>query len=367
MNVIAWNCRGLGNVKAVPCIKDLVRVYKPDILILIETLCNNNKIFSLKYSVGFDHHFSVDCIGRSGGLAVLWRNSAHCSITSYSLNFINMSIQDPIKGPWRLTAFYGYPEHGRRRNSWDLLRSLHTQSDDPWCIIGDFNDHLSSFDKRGGPDRPRWLIQGFQEAVTDCGLTDLPLIGYQFTWFKSIGTSHAKEARIDRALCSAPWQNLFPHNSLQTLVAPMSDHTPLLLQHDPATWRTPHNSFRFNNSWLIEPDLSHYVKDNWSYYPTSNIVTKLNYCVEDMKLWSKANHPHFNQRKMQLKNQIETMRASNDATDNPRLLELQNSLTNLLLQEDVYWRQRSKIYWLKDGDTNSKFFHCTTSSRRRKI
>ena len=85
-----------------------------------------------------------------------------------------------------------------------------------------------------------------------------------------------------------------------------------------------------------------------------------------MKLWSKANHPHFNQRKTQLKNQIEIMRASPNTSDNPRLLELQNNLVNLLLQEDVYWRQCSKIYWLKDGDTNNKFFHCTASSRHRK-
>lgn len=49
MNIIALNCRGLGNVEAVSCIKDLVRVYKPDILILIETLVNNNKISSLCY------------------------------------------------------------------------------------------------------------------------------------------------------------------------------------------------------------------------------------------------------------------------------------------------------------------------------
>lgn len=159
MNVIAWNCRGLGNVKAVPCIKDLVCIYKPDIIVLIETLCNNNKILNLKYSIGFDYHFSVDCTGHSGGITVLWNHSAHCSIINYSQNFINMSIQDSIKGTWRLTTFYGYPDHGRRRDSWDLLRSLRNQSQDPWCIIGDFNDHLSPLDKRGRPNRSLGLIR----------------------------------------------------------------------------------------------------------------------------------------------------------------------------------------------------------------
>jgi hypothetical protein len=202
MNVIAWNCRGLGNVKAVPSIKDLVRFYKPDFVILFETLCSNNKILSLKYSIGFDHHFSVDSIGHSGGVAVLWQNSAHCNIVNYSQNFINMSISDAVKGNWRLTTFYGYPDNGRRRQSWDLLHSLRDMSHEPWCVIGDFNDHLSPADKSGGPDRSLWLIRGFQNAVNDCNLCDLPLTGYQFTWFKSIGSSQAKEACLDKALVS---------------------------------------------------------------------------------------------------------------------------------------------------------------------
>jgi hypothetical protein len=366
MNVLAWNCRGLGNVKAVPCIKDLVRVYKPDIVILSETLCNNNKISHLKYSIGFDNHFSVDCIGRSGGIAILWRNSAHCSILNYSQNFINMSITDITRGSWRLTAFYGYPEHGRRRDSWDLLRSLSSMSDEPWCVIGDFNDHLSPADKRGGPDRPPWLIRGFQDAVNDCSLCDLPLTGYQYTWFKSIGTNQAKEARLDRALVTVSWHDLFPQATLQTLVAPMSDHTPLLLQMEPVPWRKPQANFRFNNSWLLEPDLAHTVKNGWQFYPSNNIITKLNYCVEDIKAWSKANHPHFHQRKQQLQAHIEALRVNQTDAEDPQLLELHNNLATLLLQEDSYWKQRSKTYWLKDGDTNNKFFHASATSRRRK-
>lgn len=58
----------------------------------------------------------------------------------------------------------------------------------------------------------------------------MPLHGYQFTWFKSIGTPSSKEARIDRALVTSSWQTLNPNAALQTLVASISDHTPLLLQ-----------------------------------------------------------------------------------------------------------------------------------------
>jgi len=45
-------------------------------------------------------------------------------------------------------------------------------------ILGDFNDHLSPYEKRGGLDRAPWLIRGFQDIVHDCGLIDPPLIRY---------------------------------------------------------------------------------------------------------------------------------------------------------------------------------------------
>jgi len=195
----------------------------------------------------------------------------------------------------------------------DLLRHLSSLSNDPWCIIGDFNDHLSSSDKRGGPNRPPWLIRSFQEAVNDCHLFDMPLLGYQFTWFKSIGTDASKEARIDRALVTSSWQSLFPNASLQTLVAPMSDHTPLLLQLDPIPWKQPHLSFKFNNAWLLEPELINLVRNNWEHYPTTNMIAKLNYCVGDIKVWSHSAIPNFKHLINKQRTSIEESR--NSATD----------------------------------------------------
>jgi len=41
-------------------------------------------------------------------------------------------------------------------------------------------------------------------------------------------------------------------------------------------------------------------------------------------------------------------------------------LTKLLLQEEAFWKQRSKMYWLKEGYMNTKFFHSSTPSRKRR-
>lgn len=38
----------------------------------------------------------------------------------------------------------------------------------------------------------------------------------------------------------------------------------------------------------------------------------------------------------------------------------------LLLHEETYWKQRAKNYWLAEGDANTKFFHATASTRKKK-
>lgn len=49
-----------------------------------------------------------------------------------------------------------------------------------------------------------------------------------------------------------------------------------------------------------------------------------------------------------------------------RYEEVRNRMGILLAQEEAFWKQRAKVIWLKDGDTKSKFFHATASSKRRR-
>jgi hypothetical protein len=37
----------------------------------------------------------------------------------------------------------------------------------------------------------------------------------------------------------------------------------------------------------------------------------------------------------------------------------------LLNQEDLFWRQRAKTFWYKDGDLNTKVFHTATTVRKK--
>ena len=47
-------------------------------------------------------------------------------------------------------------------------------------------------------------------------------------------------------------------------------------------------------------------------------------------------------------------------------MEVSKQLDELLLKQEIYWHQRSRIPWLKYGDKNTKFFHSKASQICRK-
>lgn len=142
------------------------------LVFLYETLAHHNKVEEVRKVVGYNGCFSINRIGRSGGVTILWKNSLDCVITSYSKNHINMEVKDEKRGNWRINEFYGMPKRADRKNSWDLIQSIYASSNHPLCLIGDINDMVTVSDKKGGATHSQWLLDGVREVISDCGLLD---------------------------------------------------------------------------------------------------------------------------------------------------------------------------------------------------
>lgn len=55
-------------------------------------------------------------------------------------------------------------------------------------MIGDFNDLMRANEKVGGVPQPNYKLIGFSNAVSSCGLNDIGMSRYPFTWERSRGT-----------------------------------------------------------------------------------------------------------------------------------------------------------------------------------
>ena len=118
--------------------------------------------------------------------------------------------------------------------------------------------------------------------MIDCGLMDIPLEGYPFTWERGKGMPKWVEEKLDRCLASGAWLNLFPQVKLLNLIAPVSDHSPILLQTNGLIAKNRRiRKFQFENSWLSEPDLHQIVLEAW-FESSSVFVSKLTSRVDSL-------------------------------------------------------------------------------------
>ena len=92
---------------------------------------------------------------------------------TYSLNHIDAKILVSPQVEWCLTGVYGHPEEQRKKETWALLRHLHSRASMPWICIGDFNEILSSDEKSGGVPKPLGPTQDIWSTLLHCDLVDL--------------------------------------------------------------------------------------------------------------------------------------------------------------------------------------------------
>ena len=122
MILLALNCRGLGLDAAVGELRDLVRSYNPAVVFLSETKKKSKAMDKLKWSLGFRNGVAVDCDGRSGGLAMWWRDGVDVSVRPWCQYYIDAKICFEGK-TWRFSGIYGEPRTELRNKTWGIGRA----------------------------------------------------------------------------------------------------------------------------------------------------------------------------------------------------------------------------------------------------
>ncbi|XVF48893.1 hypothetical protein PTKIN_Ptkin03bG0225100 [Pterospermum kingtungense] len=306
-----------------------VKTHKPDVIFLFETLSNSSKVENLRVRLGFEGALAVYCIGRSGGLCVLWRSSTDCSVVNFSQHHIDLEVKGCNSGMWQVTGFYGFSERNRRRESWDLLRYLNERSSLSWCLIGDFNDLLNAEDKRERVEHSNWLFWGIREVILEYDLNEIPIQGYLYTWEWGKGTDNTVEEKLDRSLVNSCWLELFPYSRLLNLIIPISNHSPILLYIEVLHVVKAPRGFRFENRWLYEQDLLDTVRGSWEHSEGLDVQLGWQRCSRDLLVCDKSINRRLRDEIKDCKRQISSLRERDDVDSINKVKELKLKLANL--------------------------------------
>ncbi|GLT72801.1 hypothetical protein SLA2020_447050 [Shorea laevis] len=374
MNILSWNCRGLGNPRTVRNLRLLVEDKQPTILFLMETKLRRTEMASLRVKLGFDSLFVVDSVRRSGGLAMLWKEEVNLEIQNYSLRHINAVITETGQSfQWKMTGFYGHPETAHRGEGWSLLRHLQSCSPLPWLCIGDFNEILDHSEKEGGALRPPRQMEDFRAVLEECSFSDLGFTGSKFTWCNSREDSTFTKERLDRAVVNPSWCDKFQAVDVFILATQTSDHCPLLLTYGRQGKEDSDrsNHFKFEASWMVNEACSRIIHDSWAGShgvgdPLEILIYKLEHCKQALLRWSKTQgrRKRFEWLKKKSK-QIEVLQCRTTPDSVGEIKYHQAAIENRLDREELKWKQRAKVQWLQNGDRNTKFFHLFANQRKK--
>ncbi|KAI5334697.1 hypothetical protein L3X38_024830 [Prunus dulcis] len=205
--------------------------------------------------------------------------------------------------------------------------------------MGDFNDILYSLEKQEGNIRTEWSMHDFHSFVADSQLLDLGFVGYPFTLHNRRHEGYIQE-RLDRGLGYALWLHHYPEAIVSQQVVEGSDHFMLIL-------RTYAVKKRRKSRYIYDP--------RWGAQGCG--------CASV----GKGSTREWRNSQVRIDALRTDLRAEYQKTsfDSSIIKEMEFKLQSAIQEEEMYWKLKSRVQWLKERDKNTKFFHTKTIAHRR--
>ncbi|KAL0011411.1 hypothetical protein SO802_006519 [Lithocarpus litseifolius] len=374
LKILSWNVRGLNDFRKRLVVKNFLRQWKCDVVCLQETKLTgmDRQMVGSLWSCPFVDWVALDAVQTAGGVLMMWDRRVlervEILVGSFSVSVQWQGVEDGFI--WACSGVYGPNDNLSRGLMWDELAGVQQYWTAPWCCIGDFN--VVRFpSERSGTSRLSPAMEQFSEFIEDLNLIDLPLEGGRFTW--SSGSDQQSMSRIDRVLVSHEWDEHYPDVIQRILPRPVSDHFPILVEvGGMARGKSP---FRFENMWLKTDGFTERVYSWWNRHsfsgtPSFVFAKKLKALKEDIIQWNRSEFGHVGRKKTLLLEALKLLDGKegesglSDAESCERVL-VRSEIEHLSFLEEISWRQKSRMLYIKEGDNNTKFFHKVANSRRR--
>ncbi|AAG03119.1 F5A9.24 [Arabidopsis thaliana] len=331
----------------------------------METMHSRDDLVDIQSWLEYDQVYTVEPVGKCGGLALLWKSSVQVDLKFVDKNLMDAQVQFGAVN-FCVSCVYGDPDRSKRSQAWERISRIGVGRRDKWCMFGDFNDILHNGEKNGGPRRSDLDCKAFNEMIKGCDLVEMPAHGNGFTWAGRRG-DHWIQCRLDRAFGNKEWFCFFPVSNQTFLDFRGSDHRPVLikLMSSQDSYR---GQFRFDKRFLFKEDVKEAIIRTWSrgkHGTNISVADRLRACRKSLSSWKKQN----NLNSLDKINQLEAALEKEQSLVWPifqRVSVLKKDLAKAYREEEAYWKQKSRQKWLRSGNRNSKYFHAAVKQNRQR-
>jgi len=269
-----------------------------------------------------------------------------------------------------VASIYGANSYSAKRVLWPDLNNLQG----PWCVLGYFNVIFFVAVARGGSLPNNLSCAKFHDWINSNELLVIPSSGASFTWSNGRLGNQRIERKLDRVLCNFPCLDTWYNCRYKVLVRNYSNHHPLLVEFASSLISRKPYTFKFFKMWLQHRSCRQFIQQSWDENvvgcPMFILQQKLKRLKLSLKDWNKnvfgnVHEVVVDKQKILLSLQHQ-IQVADSAEMDMLLVQQQQAMQNLDMTLDcqaLFWKEKYKMLWFKDGDRNSSFFHAMVKKR----
>ncbi|KAG7539011.1 Reverse transcriptase zinc-binding domain [Arabidopsis suecica] len=204
----------------------------------------------------------------------------------------------------------------------------------------------------------------FQDCLADNELSDMPCRGTFFTWFNGREEDPILR-KLDRALINEHWRDAFPE-ALAVFDPPGdSDHSPCLVSTASVLAKS-NKSFKYFSFFSTHPRFLKVITEAWNKEVAVGsrlftITQRMRNVKIACKVLNREGFSNIQQRTKEALAELESIQSALLTSPTQTLFRQEfvaRKKWNFFSQaQQSFYRQKSRIRWMKDGDANTTFFY----------